>query len=187
MNGFNRKNQLLSLCGLNCGLCTMYLGNYCPGCGGGAGNQSCKIAKCSLEHGKIEYCYECGEYPCEKYEDIEKYDSFITHKNQKIDLERAKQIGISAYNAEQTEKIKILNTLLTNYNDGRRKTLFCVGVNLLSLQELEVILQKISDNSELDGLSLKEKSAYVAELFQDTAKKKEIELKLRKKKGNPAK
>lgn len=71
-------------------------------------------------------CYECGE--------------------------RAKQIGISDYNAEQTEKIKILNTLLTNYNDGWRKTLFCVGVNLLSIQELEGILQKISDNNELDGL-----------------------------------
>ena len=25
----------------------------------GNGNQSCRIAKCSLEHGQIEYCYEC--------------------------------------------------------------------------------------------------------------------------------
>lgn len=44
MNGFQRKNQLLSLCGLNCGLCPMLLGNHCGGCGNG--NQSCKIAKC---------------------------------------------------------------------------------------------------------------------------------------------
>ena len=55
MKGFERKNQLFSLCGLNCGLCPMRLGNYCGGCGNG--NQSCGIAKCSLEHGKIEYCY----------------------------------------------------------------------------------------------------------------------------------
>ena len=33
MKGFKRENRLLSLCGLNCGLCTMYLGKYCPGCG----------------------------------------------------------------------------------------------------------------------------------------------------------
>ena len=26
MKGFKRENRLLSLCGLNCGLCTMYLG-----------------------------------------------------------------------------------------------------------------------------------------------------------------
>ena len=34
MKGFTREEPLFSQCGLNCGLCTMYLGNYCPGCGG---------------------------------------------------------------------------------------------------------------------------------------------------------
>ena len=92
MKGFERKNQLFSLCGLNCGLCPMLLGNYCGGCGNG--NQSCRIAKCSLEHGQIEYCYECRQYPCEKYQHIDDYDSFITHKRRKADLERAKNIGI---------------------------------------------------------------------------------------------
>ena len=42
MKGFERKNQLFSLCGLNCGLCPMRLGNYCGGCGNG--NQSLNIA-----------------------------------------------------------------------------------------------------------------------------------------------
>ena len=62
MKEFKRKNQLLSLCGLNCGLCPMFLGKYCGGCGNG--NSSCKIAKCGLEHGNIEYCFECKNYPC---------------------------------------------------------------------------------------------------------------------------
>ena len=39
MKGFNRKNQLFSLCGLNCGLCPMFLNKNCPGCGGGEGLQ----------------------------------------------------------------------------------------------------------------------------------------------------
>lgn len=34
MKGFSRKCLDFSLCGLNCGLCTMKLGGYCPGCGG---------------------------------------------------------------------------------------------------------------------------------------------------------
>ena len=34
MKDFIRADQLFSLCGLNCGLCTMRLGGYCPGCGG---------------------------------------------------------------------------------------------------------------------------------------------------------
>ncbi len=49
MKGFERENQLLSLCGLNCGLCPMRIGGYCGGCGNG--NQSCRIARCSLEQG----------------------------------------------------------------------------------------------------------------------------------------
>ena len=55
MKGFKRENRLLSLCGLNCGLCTMYLGKYCPGCGGGEGNQPCAMARCSLQHPGVEY------------------------------------------------------------------------------------------------------------------------------------
>ncbi len=30
MKGFNRPNQLFSLCGLNCGLCPMFLNKNCP-------------------------------------------------------------------------------------------------------------------------------------------------------------
>ena len=83
-----------------------------------------------MEHNGIEYCFQCNEYPCEKYEKIDKFDSFISHRNQKSDLEKARQIGIEAYNAEQEEKVEILGTLLAGYNDGRKKTLFCVAVNL---------------------------------------------------------
>ena len=82
MKGFKRKNQLFSLCGLTCGLCPMLLDKHCGRCGNG--NRSCKIAKCSLEHGKIEYCYECENYPCEKYQNIDKYDSFITKGRRKV-------------------------------------------------------------------------------------------------------
>ena len=71
MKGFNRQNQLFSLCGLNCGLCPMFLNKNCPGCGGGEGNQSCKIARCSMEHNGAQYCFQCSEYPCEKYDHID--------------------------------------------------------------------------------------------------------------------
>ena len=42
MNEFKRENQLFSMYGLNCGLCTMRLGGHCPGCG--QGTRPCKIA-----------------------------------------------------------------------------------------------------------------------------------------------
>lgn len=183
MKGFNRPNQLFSLCGLNCGLCPMFLNKNCPGCGGGEGNQSCKIARCSMEHDGVEYCFQCSEYPCLKYEHIDDFDSFITHIHRKADFEKARQSGIEAYNAEQMEKTKILYTLLSGFNDGRKKTLFCVAVNLLDLEELKTVLRKIENRSDIDTLTLKEKSAFVAGLLQDAAATKNIDLKLRKKKA----
>ena len=179
MKGFERKNQLFSLCGLNCWLCPMFLGKYCGGCGNG--NQSCKIAKCSLEHGKIEYCYECENYPCEKYQYIDKYDSFITHKRQKEDLERVQKIGIEQYNLEQQEKIKILCYLLDNYNDGRKKNFFCVAVNLLELSELKEAMKQIQQNDRLSVLSVKEQCSYIVDMFQKIADRRNIKLKLIKK------
>ena len=180
MKGFERKNQLFSLCGLNCGLCTMLLGNYCGGCGNG--NQSCKIAKCSLEHGMLEYCYECKQYPCEKYQHIGEYDSFVTHRRQKADLEKAQRIGIEQYNLEQQEKIQILSYLLSNYNDGRRKNFFCVAVNLLELSEIQEAINQIQLNDELPSLPFKAQCLYVAEVFQKIADRRNIKLKLIKNK-----
>ena len=182
MKGFNRENQLFSLCGLNCGLCPMHLNKYCPGCGGGEGNQSCKIAKCSMEHDGVQYCFQCSEYPCEKYDHIDDFDSFITHRSRRTDMEKARRFGIEAYNVEQTEKAKILDILLSGFNDGRKKTLFCAAVNLLELQELQTVLSEIERQSDMETLTLKEKSAFVAGLLQDTAATKNIDLKLRKKK-----
>lgn len=183
MKGFNRSNQLFSLCGLNCGLCPMFLNQYCPGCGGGEGNQSCKIARCGMEHGGVEYCFQCSQYPCEKYDHIDDFDSFITTRRQKVDLEKARQLGIEAYNTEQIEKTRILDVLLSGYNDGRKKTLFCLAVNLLELQELQAVLREIECRSDMETLTLKEKSAFVARLLQDAASHREIDLKLHKKKS----
>lgn len=160
----------------------MFLNKNCPGCGGGEGNQSCKIARCSFEHGKIEYCYECEKYPCEKYQHIDDYYSFITHKRRKADLERAKNIGIEQYNLEQQEKIQILSYLLSNYNDGRRKTFFCVAVNLLELSELQEAIMQIQSNDELSSLPFKAQCLYVVEVFQKIAERRNIKLKLIKKK-----
>ena len=98
MKKFQRQNPLLSMCGLNCGLCTMRLAGHCPGCG--QGNKPCKVARCGMEH-NVEYCFECPEYPCSLYDHADDYDSFITHLNQKSDLMKAKEMGIEAYNREQ--------------------------------------------------------------------------------------
>ena len=85
--------------------------------------------------------------------------------NQKADLEKARTIGEEAYNAEQVEKRQILDRLLAEYNDGRKKTLFCLAVNLLPLEELRTVFADddlqlaVQDRAKLMEKRLKEKSS----------------------------
>lgn len=143
------------------------------------GNQPCKIAKCSLEHGEIAYCNECERFPCEKYPVEDEFDSFITYRNRYRDFEKLKKVGVKAYQKEQSEKAAILNELLENYNDGRKKAFFCLAVNLLELDDLRKGMEQIKE--EGSGLSIKEKAAHIAGLLREISDQKGICLKLRKK------
>lgn len=178
MKGFARDDQLFSLCGLNCGLCPMHLDGYCPGCGGGPGNQSCRIARCSLAHGKIAYCTQCPKFPCAHYEQADEYDSFITHANRRKDLQRALDMGMDAYHAEQRERIALLQHLLSHCNAGRQKTLYCTAANLLDMDSLRAIATSIQGVSEQPVSVL---AALATTLFEEAAAKQHISLKLRKK------
>ena len=159
----------------------MRLGGYCPGCGGGPGNQPCAIARCSLQRDNVEYCFLCSDFPCQKYDGAEETDSFITLQRQLSDIERAREIGINAYNKEQTRKSEILHTLLAEYNDGRKKTFFYLAVNLLPLPQIEEVMDQVANNPSLCVLTLKDKAAYVVALFEDIASRSGLILKLRKK------
>ena len=97
------------------------------------------------------------------------------------DMGKASQIGIPAYNAEQEEKRKLLDFLLSHYNDGHRKNLFCVAVNLLTIKEIENILQTVKSDKDFQSMGKKEQASVIAKLLQDIAAPKGIELKLRKK------
>ena len=181
MKGFTRKENRFSLCGLNCRLCSMHLDGYCPGCGGGAGNQSCAIARCSLEHGGVQFCWECPEYPCSRYEGFDDGDSFVPHRNRRQDIALAREIGLEDYLARLEEKRAILDTLLAGYNDGRRKTLFHTAVYLLPLGELQAVMADLDSRPELAGQPIKERALVAVELLQQAADRRGISLKLNKK------
>lgn len=180
MKDYRRAHPQFSLCGLNCALCAMHVGGYCPGCGGGEGNQPCAIVRCALAHGAVEYCCACGDYPCARYESEPEYDLFIPSGNRRRDLERARRMGLEAYHAELAEKADVLLKLLQDYNDGRRKTLFCAAVNLLSLEDLRAVMAQLSQDADASR-TLKEKAAQAAALLQAAADAQGVSLKLRKK------
>ena len=181
MKGFTREQTRFSLCGLNCGLCPMHLGGYCPGCGGGAGNQSCTIAKCSLEHGGVPFCWECPEYPCSRYDGFDDGDSFVPHRNRRQDIAQAREMGMDAYLAQLEEKKAILEELLAHYNDGRRKTIFNMAVYLLPLEDLRTVMAALNSRLELAAQPIKERALAAVGLLQEAADRQGISLKLNKK------
>ena len=88
-------------------------------------------------------------------------------------MEKIQNTGEDAYNAEQIKKRQILDRLLSEYNDGRKKTLFCLAVNLLPLNDLRAVF----DKEDMD-IPLKERARLMEERLKGRS---ETELKLRKK------
>lgn len=180
-----RQYPAFSACGLNCGLCPRYHTagtSRCPGCAGKGfleKHPTCGILSCCQRHG-IEYCYLCEEYPCKKYDGADLTDSFITHKNQLENFDKVRSIGLEAYIAELNNKMELLEQLLNNFDDGRKKSLFCTAVNLLKLEDIKFVIERIHAETNADT-PIREKSAIASRLIQAVAEQRDVSLQLRKK------
>lgn len=160
VKGFERSNGLFSLCGLNCGLCGFRLKGKCNGCFKESFCAAvCPMAPCSVRHGNLQYCFECPEYPCRHYDGFDSYDTLVLHRNQRKDMQRAKEIGIEAYRAEQQKKVGLLNSLLATYDDGSRQIFYCTAVNLLSIDDMKVIIDKA--DRETANMELADRAEYI--------------------------
>ena len=183
MKGFTREHTEFSLCGLACLLCPMQVGGYCPGCGGGAGNQSCAIARCSLEQDGPEFCRGCAAYPCARYDEFDTADSFVPHSRRAADLARAGEMGLDAWLALLRQKRAVLDQLLADWNDGRRKSPYCAAAYLLEPEALRRVMEALAAQSELAAAPAKERAQAAAALLQVEADRAGISLKLNKGKG----
>jgi hypothetical protein len=185
MQEYNREYPLFSLCGLNCGLCPRLQTegtSKCPGCGGPdfhLKHPTCAVITCNKKHDNVEFCFQCSEYPCEKYEKPSAVDSFISYKNVFSDFKAAKN-DIDRYKSILNEKIQILEFLLANYNDGRKKNYYCIAVNLLNLETLKLIIEYIEENVATQDIDFKSKIKLIVNLFEEKAQEEGLEIRLRK-------
>lgn len=187
MKEYKRKYPLFSLCGLNCGLCPRFHtsgASKCPGCGGTnfhLKHPACAVITCNNKHDRVEYCFQCSSYPCEKYSAPSEYDSFISYQNVLADLHKADRKGIDQYKTELNKKIHILEYLISRYNDGRRKNYYCIAVNLLKLADIREITAEIRNKIDKSDIEFKDKIELIVSLFEKKAKEENINLSLRKK------
>ena len=183
MTPFVRKNPLFSLCGLNCCLCPRFNTNgssKCPGCGGeNFSNQhpTCAVATCNRKHDNVEYCFQCSEYPCKKYQEESKCDSFISYKSVRQNFIEARN-DLGKYETELVKRQKSLKTLLEMYNDGKSKGLYCLVANDMPIKELELLIKQILELP--NTMDIKEKAKEVRRRIVLLEEKLGIEFTLRK-------
>ena len=174
---FRRTDSLFSLCGLNCNLCPAFVRGECGGCFSDSPcYRTCPLAPCSVEHGNVEYCFLCEEYPCKKYEGFDEHDSMVLHRNIRKDVEKAKLIGIEAYKEQQREKKKILDRLLEAYDDEHKDVFFCLAVNMLEIADLKDVLDQAEKTAK--DLDLSDRAKIVEQLLYAHAKNRNIVLEL---------
>ena len=128
------------------------------------------------------FCWACPEYPCPRYAGFDDGDSFVPHRNRQQDVARAREVGLEAYLAQLEEKRAILDELLAGYNDGRRKTFFNTAVYLLPLEDLQSVMTALNSRLELAARPIRERALAAAELLQEAADRRDVSLKLQKKK-----
>ena len=174
---FKRTDTLFSLCGLNCGLCPSFVRGACCGCSAGSPcAAACAIAPCSVEHGNVQYCFQCKEYPCEKFEGFDQHDSMVLHRNIKKDVEKAKRIGLEAYRKEQRKKKELLAQLLEGYGDEQKDVFFCLAVNMLEVADLKDILEQAEKMTK--NMSPPEKAEFIEQQLHACAEKRNVALEL---------
>ena len=180
-----RDYPLFSACGLNCGLCPRHYtvgSSRCPGCAGegfAAKHPACGVLSCSLRRG-LPHCGVCADFPCARYDGADETDSFITHLHQRRDLEKARTMGDATYRRELEEKRGILERLLTGYDDGQRKSVFCLAVNLLELPELRETMAVLEATTGPEQ-PLGDRAAEAVRLLRERAEARGVSLRLRKK------
>lgn len=111
--------ELIAPCGMNCQLCSGYLAykndvknkgmrtSYCIGCR--PRNKNCAFLKkrCNLiQDGKIQYCYECNQFPCERLQHIDNNYRNRYRMSMVENLKYIKENGMQQFLTREEEKWK---------------------------------------------------------------------------------
>jgi hypothetical protein len=142
----------IGVCGLDCGLCPRYYTagpSRCPGCDGPdflKKHPSCSFITCCVKKKGLEVCGQCPEFPCAKFKSDQQYrqmkesSSYPTVRKILPNLRFVKEHGIERFVQEQGRRIKLLERMIGEFDDGRSKSYYCRAVAWLDPAGLEKAL-----------------------------------------------
>jgi hypothetical protein len=186
-----KKYPTIGVCGLDCGLCPRYYTvgtSRCPGCGGHDflnKHPSCSFITCCVKNNNFEVCAECSDFPCSKFKSDEEYQqskessSYPPCKNVMLNLNFIKEHGIEKFAKRQKKRIKLLKTMIENFDDGRSRSFFCKATALLNLTSLEDSLNRaiqIIKSNNIKPNDAKSKAKILKDILNEIAFKDGVEL-----------
>ena len=175
----------IACCGLDCVLCPNYqstAASKCPGCMAKyfhLKHPSCGIATCCVKKHSYETCAQCPDMPCDKLKGWDLGDSFISHKQALHNLAFIKKQGLASFLDAQKKRQDLLETLLSEFNDGRAKSFYCLAAALLPMPSIEFLLNECAADDQQGDI--KDKARNMKKKIEDLGKKEKVELNLRKK------
>lgn len=184
----SKKYPIVGACGLDCGLCPIYFGggtSKCPGCCGPDFFQkhpTCAIITCCVKQKNLETCAQCAYWTkCEK---IAKrlnatVDSVISYKPIDANFAFIQKHGIEEFARLEFEKQNLLRHLIDNYNDGRSKSFYCTGCQLLPLDRLKAVVAD-AEAKITKSMNIKEKAGIMRTAISSLADELKIDLRLRR-------
>ncbi|MFX0037469.1 MAG: hypothetical protein ACFE9I_17740, partial [Candidatus Hermodarchaeota archaeon] len=99
-------------------------------------------------------------------------------------LRLIKQNGLNLFIEQQEKRIKMLEKMLENFNEGRSKSFYCSATALLTISDLKYALEE-SENKinkeKIDSKNLKANSKILKAILNNIAEGQQVELKLRRK------
>jgi hypothetical protein len=185
---------IIGCCGLDCGLCPRYYTvgpSRCPGCCGPDffnKHPSCSYITCCVKKKNLEVCAQCEEFPCSKFESLqtngEEYDSFATYRKVFPNMTFIKEYGLKKFIDQQSKRMKLLQTMLKSFNEGRSKSFYCLATALLSIEALEKSLEnsvRSTKENKIGSDDIKAMAQILRRFLEEYAAVEGVELKLRKK------
>jgi hypothetical protein len=181
------KYPEIGICGLSCRFCPHYQTNAKSKCHGCKSKDrmalGCPFITCAVKKKGIEFCFECEESStCELWknhrENGKKSDSFVCYQELEANVSFIKEYGVDKFERIQKDKEKLLKRMLSEFDDGRSKSYYCIATTILNENELNKALSKAE--SEAEGLDQKEKAKLLHSILDDIAVKKGKCIKLRK-------
>ncbi|MDD5509976.1 MAG: DUF3795 domain-containing protein [Dehalococcoidales bacterium] len=185
-----KKYPVVGACCLDCGLCPRYYtegSSRCPGCCGPGFEQkhpSCGFIICCVKQKSLETCAECSDWrDCERVAGIlgstRHQDSFISYQPVVANFAFIEKNGIREFVRRENEKQEILRYLLANYDEGRSKSFYCTGCQVLPPDRLREAVSGI-ETGIAGGSGIKEKAKAIRTAIIHLADTLKIDLGLRK-------